>query len=377
MLIALLSFGTFWPAQANRHFCTQAVEADCATLGVLLKGMLSLLSKPQAAAHLFASEGHAQAGASTQEPELAASFQPAAATALGLETSQQNLQPPSPETTPAEAAVVDRLTTGKDAQPASAGVQSAVSDAVGSGLCSDEAAREPGTEADRESNMMKYQPGAWQSPAGADPVQNVSGTGPGHAPGQSQLPLAESLADMADASNNAVQKTDRPAASLKSNVQDSTDDPAESQPPAAGQSEPPQREDRHPKGQAGQDERQPERTNPPATALAEQLPVQAADAAPVMTDTISTDHLQLTPPETVATVPQHQTADRKQLSGVSTAEGGGEGGPGGVSKQQGAATGRWTGGLKMQLSGSAAQTLAVLQAGMPSRSPRPDEEAGW
>lgn len=355
----------------------QAVEADCATLGALLKSMLGLLSKPQAAAHLFASEGHAQAGTSTQEPALTASLQSAAATATNVVTPQQDLQPQASEATAEEAAQADSLTPGKDTQLASAEIKPAVSHKTGPGVCADEAVREADREANREAdtdgNMMKYQPGSSQSPARADSIQNVSWAGLGNAPEQSQLPLAESQADVADATSNAVQKTDSPAVA---HTQEGKVAQVEPKPPAEGQPEPPQRDAILPEGQVGQDDRQPEGTVMAAATVDEQLPVQAAVAAPVLTDIVSADHPPVTDPDTVATVPQQQTLDRKQLGGVRTAEAGVDGGPSGGSKQQGPAKGGWTGGLKMQLSGSAAQALAVLQAGMPSRSARLEEEAG-
>ena len=52
--------------------CLQDVEADCNSLGALLKAMLGLLSKPQAAANLFASEAHSLAGASSTTAEVPA-----------------------------------------------------------------------------------------------------------------------------------------------------------------------------------------------------------------------------------------------------------------------------------------------------------------
>ena len=66
----------------------QAVEADCNTLGALLKAMLGLLSKPQAAANLFAQEAQLSASTST-EADTAAVAVNAAAGALTASTSAE------------------------------------------------------------------------------------------------------------------------------------------------------------------------------------------------------------------------------------------------------------------------------------------------
>lgn len=90
--------------------CLQDVEADCNSLGALLKAMLGLLSKPQAAANLFASEAHSLAGASSTAAEVPAAD---AHPLVGLSLIPAELPTAAPSADPA-AAVPTQLTANTE-----------------------------------------------------------------------------------------------------------------------------------------------------------------------------------------------------------------------------------------------------------------------
>lgn len=158
----------------------QAVEADCATLGALLKGMLGLLSKPQAAAHLLSSEAHSHANTSTALP-AALTLLPNADMADGSQRAdpQPASAPPAPGTGSGKALENGSWPSGKVAQPLLAEPNHTMSQAA----ASDAAASEGGAP--------EHQHNAWQSPAGQGAAQSAPQADPDNALMPAQLPALE------------------------------------------------------------------------------------------------------------------------------------------------------------------------------------------
>lgn len=164
----------------NSAQLVQAVEADCATLGALLKGMLGLLSKPHAAAHLLSSEAHSYASTSTALP-AAPTLPPNADTADASQIADPQATSAShaPGTESAEALEHGSWPSGTVAQPLLAEPKHTMSQAA----ASDAAAREGGAP--------EYQHTAWQSPAGPGAAQSAPQAAPDNALVAAQLPASE------------------------------------------------------------------------------------------------------------------------------------------------------------------------------------------
>ena len=149
----------------------QAVEADCATLGALLKGMLGLLSKPQAAAHLLLSEAHPQASTSTALPPVL-TLPPNAATADGSLIADPHAASASHAagTLSAKALENGSWSSDKAAPPLLDEPKHDISQQA----ASDAAAREGAGAPENQHN-------AWQGPAGPGAAQSAPEAAPDNA----------------------------------------------------------------------------------------------------------------------------------------------------------------------------------------------------
>lgn len=355
----------------------QAVEADCATLGALLKTMLGLLSKPHAAADLFSCELHAQAGTS-----------PTAVPVEALQPSHpgQNFDSNSPhlqgacslrafESGGAEAVKPDSLPPDAGAQPGLVDTQTGTSQGVNPVV--------PWCAAAKDAEAPKYEDGVRHSSAeAADAAAGVSSA-------RSGSRIGPVLAQFPD---------------------------ADSQEPADGASE---GQVRPVKGQPDPGERQAVSAGTPGGTTTEQAPTQLRDAphtteqaaaqlhnAPHATSMAGSLQQPHVPSQTAGKACQQGTTASRQLVAAGTGAGSGTAaagaglgagtgvGPGQAAAGTGAGAhadaragstagrgGKHKGGgrgakgheVGMCLTGSAAQALAVLQAG-PSSRPAPAED---
>lgn len=357
----------------------QAIEADCATLGALLKSMLGLLSKPQAAARLFSCEAHPQASTFTAAP--AAQTLLAKPEMAGGSDSADLQVPPAThalEVGAVEAVKADPLTTVRVAAPVLGEGRPAVSQEA----ASDAAARE--AEALDRAN-------AWQSPVGAGAAQSVLKIGPGNFPGLAELPASQPQQTTADGSLDTQKGIEPPLASQSCTAGGVTHVQMEPQVPAERQREPSTGQCCLVGGHISLDKRQPVGAGMPAA------PATLAELHGALNDTsvAGTDQQPCVP---VQSARQQGTEASNQLVVAVTGPGVGEGlgvgagtagagtslhadartgamaGKGG--KQKGGGRGGKAQGVGVQLTGSAAQAMAVLQAGMPSRPARTEDDAG-
>lgn len=364
--------------------------------------MLGLLSKPCAAADLFACELHGQAGVSPTAPPVAA-LQPANP-GQTVDSNSPHLQAAhflrAPETEGAEAVKTDSLPPDAGMQSALVQIRSGTSRRVDPVAASHATAKEVATP--------KYEDGVWQSSAeAADDTQGVSKAAPGSGIGPvlAQIPGSKHQQRSIHGLLDTERRVAVPLALQSSTAGGGSSAQLESQEPADG---PSQGQVRPVKGQPDPGKRQPISADIPASTTTEQAPTQQHHAC-YATSMAGAQQQPQVPSQTTGKTGQQATAASIQFVVAGTgigpgtaAAGAGVGagtgvGPGtaadtGVGMHADARAGSMTGkggkhkgagrgGSKghevgMCLTGSAAQALAVLQAGASSRPARAGENAG-
>ena len=281
--------------------------------------MLGLLSKPQAAAQFLSSEAHPQASTFTAAPPLPPDVDPAG----GHQSPDLQAAPASdaPVTEPAEAPKIDSWTFGKVAQPVLAELKYTVSQEA----ASDTAAGEAGG--------AEYRQSLPQAGAGSTPL---------------------------------------PAQPLASEPELDTDTQANMQTPAEQLREPSQGPGHFVEGHLHADNRQPLGAGIPTVTAVEQAPAELHNE---LNSTSGVGANQQPVLQAAGTTSRQGTAAHKQLVAAGTGQVGGST-AGKAATHKGEGKGAKTPKLGVQLMGSAAHALAVLQAGHPSRSMRTEEEAG-
>ena len=278
--------------------------------------MLGLLSKPQAAAHLLSSEAHPQASTFTAAPPLPPDVDPAGA--HQSPDLQAAFASDAPVTEPAEPPKIDSWTFGKVAQPVLAEPKYTVSQEA----ASDTAA------------------------GGAECRQSLPQAGAGSTPLPAQPPASEPELD--------------------------TDTQANMQTPAEKLREPSQGPGHCAEGHLHANNRQPLGAGIPAVTTVERAPAELHNE---LNETSGVGANQQPLLQVAGTTGQQGTAAHKQIVAAGT-EQVGDSTAGKAATHKGGGKGAKTQKLGGQLMGSAAQALAVLQAGHPSRSSRTEEEAG-
>ncbi len=378
----------------------QAVEADCATLGALLKTMLGLLSKPQAAADLFSCELHAQAGTCPVDPPAGPPAAPQAATLLGTasDSKSPHLQAAAAlhasGTGAAEVVNADSFLQGSIPQPASVQTHAVTGQEVHFVAAPYAASK----EADRpkyENDVRRSSREAAGAAQGVPKAASGSGNGPG---------LVQSRGSESQLQQNTVLdvlKTEEraavPLASQSVTAGEGKDAHLESQAPD-DKPEGSLQGRAHPvTGHPNLGKRQAVSAGVPADTVAEQASAQRHDAPHTMNIALAQQQQQpQDPSQPAGTAGQQGTAASSQLvatgvrvgSGVEagttasagagmaagSARTGSMAGKGG--KHKGGGRGSMGQEVGMRLTGSAAQALAVLQAGMSSKPARAEDNAG-